>query len=224
MKKAVVLMMMMLCFSFAAHAEVFDFEDVGFKEGVGLATSNNSYNTPDFRFTATHYDSLGQEVNEGYLSWYQTENPSFNTSSAIFNSTLYYKFADNEWTNFFGRNAQTFHFESIDLDHFLNPTTAGYDASYLTGVTEFYGYNGAGSQVAFASVPYADGWSTYTFDATFENVSKVKWRSLSGYELPNGVISTAQFDNVTVTVTPEPLSMILFGVGGLSLLGFKRRK
>jgi hypothetical protein len=216
MKKALVLMIMMLCVGASAHAEVFDFEDLHSSGG----TANNSYETPDFRFTATHYDSFGQEVNQGYLSWYATTDPNFNTSKALFNKT--YSDAVVEWTNFFGRNGQTFHFESIDLDHYLNPTTAGYDASFLIGETEFYGYDAGGNQVAFASVPYAEGWSTYTFDATFENVSKVKWSS-AGYALPNDTISIPQFDNVKVTVTPEPLSAILFGVGGLSLFGFKRR-
>lgn len=222
MKKELLFIMIILCFGISAQAEVFDFEDMSF-DGNGIGTSNNTYPSQGFRFTATYYDSNGQEVNQGYLSRYGTGNPNFNTSTALFNSTLYYEYADNEWTNFYGVYDQTFHFESIDLDHYLNPTTAGYGEEFLIGEMDFFGYDAGGNEVAFARVPYAEGWSTYTFDATFEDLSTVKWRSVSGYELPNGGISTAQFDNVRVTVTPEPLSMILFGVGGLSLLGFKRR-
>jgi len=224
MKKVLVLIIIGLCVGAVAHAETFDFEDVDFKDGADMATSNNSYNRQGFRFTATHFNSLGDEVNEGYLSWWQTGSPSFNTSTALFNSTLYYNFADNAWTNFYGSTGQVFNFESIDLDHFLNPATAGYDVSFLTGVTEFYGYDASGNEVGFASVPFSEGWETYTFDATFENLSKVRWRNLSGFELPNGIVSVPQFDNVNVTVTPEPVSSVLFGVGGLGLWVARRKR
>ena len=66
--------------------------------------------------------------------------------------------------------------------------------------------------MGMADVPYASAAGTFTFDRVTVG---------SGLSSPNGV---AYYDDVKVTIIPEPATLALLGLGCAALLGRHRRK
>jgi hypothetical protein len=85
--------------------------------------------------------------------------------------------------------------------------------SYYT----FYGFNNGNQVVAdtpsFTSV-IIDGYSEYEATVSFTGVDEIRFNSTE----PGGL------DNFIISSVPEPSTLALAGLGGLSLLQFRRRK
>jgi hypothetical protein len=112
---------------------------------------------------------------------------------------------EEEWA-ILSKPGGTFTLNSIDLHGFGDISNVEFFA-YLTG-----------NQVADQQFALNDlsSWHTVNFDSSFANIDSVKWQQ--------GVDAYHSFDNIRLNVVPEPVSCVLFGVGGLTLAAFRRRR
>ena len=88
-----------------------------------------------------------------------------------------------------------------DIEGPVNITFFAYDAnSAILGTQQF-------------NITESSGWNTIDFDSGFSSVSSVVWQQTESFA----------FDNIELnTVVPEPVSCVLFCIGGLTIAAARR--
>lgn len=124
-------------------------------------------------------------------------------------ANLFYQYT-NEWAILSLASNELFTLNSIDL----------HGLSGGSQTVDFYAYDAGQAQVGHAFLDFDDNtvWHTLNFGPEFQNIASVRWQQADPYH---------SFDAIVLTpakVIPEPLSFLLYGLGGLTLAAFHRKK
>jgi hypothetical protein len=184
-----------------AQADIITFESLSHIDDLTV-DHGATYTEGGFLFTniATVEDS-GYEPS---LTTLGTGAYGFSGSTALFNDNF-------EGVTIMSRlDGNAFSFNSIDLAE-LYPYD---DSDYAFDLT-FYGWLTDGSSVSqTVTLDNLAGVQSYTFGSAFSNVLAVNWAQGDDFH---------QFDNVNAAPVPEPISILLFGSGLITLLGARKK-
>jgi hypothetical protein len=161
---------------------------------------------PDFNFMQTYLSTGGfllESDQTGYFAYQAFAAPLTDTGLHYGSANLMIWFQDE--SAILTKPGSPFTLNSIDLHGIGDVSTV-----------EFFAYKGGESPVSqqFA-LSDVEEWHTFNFDSRFQNIDSVKWQQ--------GDSGFHSFDNIVLNnVVPEPISCVLFGIGGLTLAGFRR--
>jgi uncharacterized protein DUF642/PEP-CTERM motif-containing protein len=92
----------------------------------------------------------------------------------------------------------------------------------LPGAVDDLSING-GTEIPFSCVPTSSGFDTWTgYSYQFTATSAIT--SISFYNGTTSAIGDAGLDNVTLTEVPEPTSVVLLGLGGVTFFARRRQR
>lgn len=173
--------------------------------GLGVRLVANCYVEANLRFTVVG-DPCG--TFDSFATWGPTESAFYTGSPALFNNS-----STGTAVDITGANGSAFSFFSIGLAPYLGLFGGSTTVSFVGTVF------GGGTVSRVITLPGATNtMSNFTFN-NFSNLSSLRLTVTSPAFDPY-----VQFDNVSVSVVPEPASVVLMAVGLLALGVCARRR